>query len=64
MIRALCPECGRVMTVRSDDRLPKHWPSPRAQLAGQDRCPGSTAPTRYWPEQQTTSGPVRTKPAT
>ena len=30
---------------RFDDRLPRHWPSPRAHLAGQDRCPGSMAPT-------------------
>lgn len=62
--RALCPECGRTLDVRSDDRLPRHWSSPRAQLAGQERCPASQAPTRYWREEHTASGPVRVKRTT
>src|SRR5699024_6725312 len=40
---------------------PEHVEEARRHLAGQDRCPGSMAPTRYWHEQQTTSGPVRVK---
>jgi hypothetical protein len=47
--RAFCPVCGRTLTVRADDRLPKHWSSPRQQLAGATRCLGSTKPTRHWP---------------
>lgn len=51
--RAMCPECGRVLTVRSDERLPKHWKSPRAQLAGEPRCEGSQVGTRHWPTSTT-----------
>lgn len=57
--RAICPECGRTLTVRTDDRLPKHWKSERSQRSGDDRCPGSTRPTRFWPVATSTEGPVR-----
>lgn len=57
--RALCPTCGRTLPVRSDDRLPRHWPSARDHLAREPRCPSSQIGTRYWPEQDTSSGPVR-----
>ena len=57
--RAQCPVCGRMLTVRSDDRLPRHWWSDREQRAGADRCEGSQMGTRYWPQTETGRGPVR-----
>lgn len=59
--RALCPTCGRILTVRSDGRLPKHWGSGRAHLAGEDRCPDSQLGTRHWPTQDTSDGTVRVR---
>lgn len=45
---ALCPVCGKTLTARSDDRLPRHWPTRRHRLAGEPRCDGSLMATRNW----------------
>lgn len=51
--QARCPVCGRKLTVRSDDRLPRHWWSERERIASADQCEGSLMGIRYWP---TTAG--------
>lgn len=51
--RAQCPVCGRKLTVRSDDRLPRHWWSERERISGAGQCEGSQMGTRHWP---TTAG--------
>lgn len=47
---ALCPVCGRKLTVRSDDRLPRHWWSERERISGDAQCEGSQMGTRHWPD--------------
>lgn len=46
---ALCPVCGKTLTARSDDRLPRHWWSERERIASADQCEGSLMGTSYWP---------------
>jgi len=58
---AQCPTCGQSLTVRSDDRLPRHWASERARLAGDPQCPSSQEGTRHWPDQQAGKRTVRIK---
>ena len=48
--QALCPVCGRKLTVRPDDRLPRHWWSERERIANADQCEGSQMGTRHWPD--------------
>lgn len=64
MTAAQCPVCGQVLTVRSDDRLPRHWPSERSRLWGGDKCAGSQEGTRSWPDKQIRGRTVRVKKPT
>ena len=61
MTAAQCPTCGQTLTVRSDDRLPRHWKSARAQIGGDPQRPGSQEGTRRWPDKQVGSRTVRVK---
>lgn len=52
MNHATCPECGRTVRVRTDDRIIRHWPTDReqrARMAGEPQCSGSDLLTRRWP---------------
>lgn len=56
---ATCPHCLRRIRVRTDQRIPRHWPTELAERDGDPKCPGSELGTRFWPVETTADGPAR-----
>lgn len=58
---AICPDCGKTLPVRVDERIARHWKSELDRRHNDAKCVGSELDTRHWKTVTTTDGPARFK---